>query len=105
MADAALISPHPRAHALYADKRNLTLLTDASSETIVRTVIALGQSMGMTVIAEGIESEQLFASLRDMTCDVGQGYFISRPMPAEQVVEWCRRAPWRIAPLPAGELY
>ena len=55
------------------------VLTDASSETIVRTVIALGQSMGMTVIAEGIETEAQLRFLASNGCGQFQGYLFSRP--------------------------
>ncbi len=57
------------------------VLTDANSETIVRTVIALGQSMGMTVIAEGVESEAQRRFLADNGCTQFQGYLLGRPMP------------------------
>ncbi|MDH1683347.1 EAL domain-containing protein [Pseudomonas chengduensis] len=57
------------------------VLTDANSETIVRTVIALGQSMGMTVIAEGVETEAQRRFLADNGCTQFQGYLLGRPMP------------------------
>ncbi len=57
------------------------VLTDANSETIVRTVIALGQSMGMTVIAEGVETEAQHRFLADNGCTQFQGYLLGRPMP------------------------
>lgn len=57
------------------------VLTDANSETIVRTVIALGQSMGMTVIAEGVETEAQRRFLADNGCSQFQGYLLGRPMP------------------------
>ena len=52
------------------------VLTDANSETIVRTVIALGQSMGMTVIAEGVETEAQHRFLADNGCTQFQGYLL-----------------------------
>lgn len=57
------------------------VLTDGNSETIVRTVIALGQSMGMTVIAEGVETEAQRRFLVDNGCRRFQGYLLGRPMP------------------------
>jgi EAL domain-containing protein (putative c-di-GMP-specific phosphodiesterase class I) len=57
------------------------VLTDANSETIVRTVIALGRSMGMTVIAEGVETEAQRRFLADNGCTRFQGYLLGRPMP------------------------
>lgn len=57
------------------------VLTDASSEAIVRTVIALGQSMGMAVIAEGVETEAQWRFLAENGCTQFQGYLLGRPMP------------------------
>ncbi|MBM7062963.1 EAL domain-containing protein [Pseudomonas sp. UL073] len=57
------------------------LPADSSSETIVRTVIALGQSMGMTVIAEGVETEAQHRFLVDHGCTQFQGYLFSKPLP------------------------
>jgi diguanylate cyclase len=57
------------------------VLTDTSSQTIVRTVIALGQSMGMTVIAEGVETEAQQQFLLDNGCMQFQGYLFSKPLP------------------------
>lgn len=62
------------------------VLSDANSETIVRTVIALGQSMGMTVIAEGVETEAQRSFLADNGCLCYQGYLFGRPMP---VADFC----------------
>ena len=47
--------------------------------------------MNMDVVAEGVESQQALESLRLMGCDLAQGYFISRPMTAEELVEWRSR--------------
>ncbi len=55
---------------------------------IVRAVLDLGRSLGKKVIAEGIETPQQLAALRDMGVPIGQGYLLSRPLKAEQVGEW-----------------
>jgi EAL domain-containing protein (putative c-di-GMP-specific phosphodiesterase class I) len=65
--------------------------TDANSETIVRTVIALGQSMGMTVIAEGVETEAQLHFLNDNGCHQFQGYLLGRPMPFEDFCHFVQR--------------
>ena len=61
----------------------LGALTDASSETIIRTVIALGQSMGLSVIAEGVETQAQHQLLLNSGCLQFQGYLLSRPLPQE----------------------
>lgn len=69
------------------------VLTDASSETIVRTVIALGQSMGMTVIAEGVETEAQRHFLAANGCLQYQGYLFSRPLPLADFSAYVERLP------------
>jgi EAL domain-containing protein (putative c-di-GMP-specific phosphodiesterase class I)/PleD family two-component response regulator len=54
---------------------------------IVSTVIGLGHSLGMTVIAEGVETPEQRASLKQLGCDSYQGFLYSRPVPAERLTE------------------
>lgn len=60
---------------------------DEDDAAIVRVVIALAQSMGMQVQAEGIEQAEQARFLLDQSCDLGQGYWFGRPMPAEKL-DW-----------------
>lgn len=64
---------------------------DEDDGAIVRVIIALAQSMGMQVHAEGIEQVEQAGFLRGQRCDLGQGYWFGRPVPAEDL-DW-RRAP------------
>lgn len=57
------------------------LLDDHSSAVIVQTIIALGQSLGLTVIAEGVETEAQRQMLARLGCEAFQGYLLGRPMP------------------------
>ena len=59
---------------------------DREDGAIVAAVIALGHALGLTVVAEGIESAEQRELLRDAGCEVGQGFLISRPQPAQVVV-------------------
>ena len=49
---------------------------------IVRTIVTLGKLLGMEVVAEGIETDRQAELLRDLGCDIGQGFLFARPMPA-----------------------
>lgn len=62
--------------------------------TIVPSMIRLGQDLGQQVVAEGIESQEIYQLLRQWGCDEGQGYWIARPMPAAALEEWLT-TPWQ----------
>ncbi len=64
---------------------------DSDDARIVRSTIDLGHNMGLRVVAEGIESKEAWNLLDAMGCDQGQGYLISKPMPAEQLADWVER--------------
>ena len=57
---------------------------------IVRSTIDLGRNLGLRVVAEGVETQAAWNHLVALGCDVAQGYFLSRPAPAEQLTEWLR---------------
>jgi diguanylate cyclase (GGDEF)-like protein/PAS domain S-box-containing protein len=63
--------------------------------SIVRVIIALAQSMGMRVLAEGVEQAEQAVFLVDNGCQLGQGYWFARPMPAEQI-DWSSTPDFRI---------
>lgn len=65
--------------------------TDASARVIVENSIALGRKLGLTVVAEGVESETLWRWLRGAGCDLAQWYFISRALPLDQIAQWKAR--------------
>lgn len=67
------------------------LLTDANSQAIVRTVIALAQSMGMTVIAEGVETQAQQQFLLSNGCMQFQGYLFSKPLPLQAFTAFVER--------------
>jgi len=72
---------------------------DPSDATIVRSTIDLGRNLGLDVVAEGVESQEVWDALRDQDCTLAQGYFISRPVPAEELAALLdeRAAPTRDA--------
>jgi diguanylate cyclase (GGDEF)-like protein/PAS domain S-box-containing protein len=62
--------------------------TNEDDATIVRSTIDLGRNLGLEVVAEGVESEPIWNTLRDLGCDVAQGYFLSRPLPPVELGRW-----------------
>ena len=60
------------------------IVADQDDAAIVRAVIQMAGSLGLKVVAEGVESEAVAAGLRAMQCDLVQGYHFGRPMPAEE---------------------
>ena len=52
---------------------------------IVNTIVALAQELGLSIIAEGIETQQQLLWLQNLKCDFGQGYFFSKPLPASEI--------------------
>ena len=68
---------------------------DEDDAAIVRVVIALAKSMGMQVHAEGIEQVEQARFLLEQDCDMGQGYWFGRPMPAQDI-DWDRAPPIQI---------
>jgi EAL domain-containing protein (putative c-di-GMP-specific phosphodiesterase class I) len=61
---------------------------DRATSAIVTAVIQIGRSLGMTVVAEGVETDRQFQLLKRLGCDVSQGYFSGRPMPANALQDW-----------------
>jgi diguanylate cyclase (GGDEF)-like protein len=59
---------------------------------VTHAVLQLARNIGVRVIAEGVETSQQLAVLQSLRCDMAQGYFLGRPMPAEQVLAWSRTA-------------
>jgi diguanylate cyclase (GGDEF)-like protein/PAS domain S-box-containing protein len=58
---------------------------DASDATIVRSTIDLGRNLGLAVVAEGVETQEVWDELRVLGCSLAQGYFLGRPAPAGEL--------------------
>jgi EAL domain-containing protein (putative c-di-GMP-specific phosphodiesterase class I) len=58
---------------------------DRSSDAIVRAVMTLGESLGLDVTAEGIETSEHLALVRSVGCRTGQGFYHSPPVPSEEM--------------------
>ncbi len=67
---------------------------DENDAAIVRSTIGLAHDLGLTVVAEGIEDQATWDLLVELGCDVGQGYYVSRPMPAATLGVWLTTCGW-----------
>ena len=75
-----------------------------TDSAIARCIIELGHSLGMRVVAEGIENEETWRLLSNYGCQDAQGFLIARPMPAREMEKWLRTAGWRAFPRPTPAL-
>ena len=78
---------------LKVDRAFVTGMSDDPARTaIVRSVIDLGHNLGMRVVAEGIETAQDLEAVRTLECDVAQGYYLSRPMDIDALIDLIDRS-------------
>jgi diguanylate cyclase (GGDEF)-like protein len=76
----------------------LRMSTSPGDAAIVRSTIDLGRSLGLRVVAEGIEDAETLRILRELGCDEAQGFWVGAPIPASEVVAWLRRRDYTHAP-------
>jgi len=80
------------AYAVKIDRTFVDRMTkDHGSAEIVKLIIQLGHSLGMTVTAEGVENRPTWEALSALHCDAAQGYFVARPMVGEAIASWMGR--------------
>jgi diguanylate cyclase (GGDEF)-like protein len=75
--------------------------SDENDAVIVRSTIDLGHNLGLMVVAEGVESDAALEELARLGCDIAQGYYLSRPLPPDEVTAWLRSS--RARPSAAGK--
>ncbi|HEX6460708.1 MAG TPA: EAL domain-containing protein [Thermoleophilaceae bacterium] len=66
----------------------MSMTEEADDVAIVRSTIDLGRNLGLEVVAEGVETREIWDQLRELGCNVAQGYYLSRPVPAAKLQEW-----------------
>jgi diguanylate cyclase (GGDEF)-like protein/PAS domain S-box-containing protein len=76
------------------DKSFVMSVREPRHAAIVRSAIDLGRNLGLCVTAEGIEDEATYHALRDLGCELGQGYFFSKPLAMEPLITWFRESSW-----------
>ncbi|WP_205324237.1 bifunctional diguanylate cyclase/phosphodiesterase [Glycomyces sp. YM15] len=69
------------------------MATDADDRAIVEAVLGLARHFAIDVVAEGIEAHQTVEQLRELDCEAGQGYYFSRPLPADRFAAWLHNQP------------
>jgi EAL domain-containing protein (putative c-di-GMP-specific phosphodiesterase class I) len=84
----------------------MNMALDESDATIVRSTIDLGHNLGLSVVAEGVETVEAFDQLLQGGCDIAQGYLFSRPVPAVAFERWmrARRSGRSARPLPTASM-
>jgi diguanylate cyclase len=70
---------------------------DARAAALVASTIDLAHSLGLRMVAEGVETTLAYAELARLGCDEAQGYYLSRPLPAEALDRWLVTARRRLA--------
>ncbi|HEY5025090.1 MAG TPA: EAL domain-containing protein [Acidimicrobiales bacterium] len=81
-------------HELKIDKSFVTdMMANPAHAAIVRSIVDLGHNLSLQVVGEGVETADVFATLREAGCDLAQGFLLARPMPAEQLRGWLATAP------------
>jgi diguanylate cyclase (GGDEF)-like protein len=83
-----------RVHEIKVDRTFIAAMEDGDDMVIVRSTVELAHNLGLTVVAEGIEDERSLARLRAMGCDEAQGFFMSRPLPEDKLIEWLKTSPY-----------
>lgn len=71
---------------------------EAKDEMIVRATIDLAHNLGLSAVAEGVESQEAWDKLQELGCDSAQGYHMGKPLPPDKFLEWVENSPWAGAP-------
>lgn len=83
------------ANAVKIDKSFVIgMVQDPNDAAIVRTSVDLAHNLGLKVVAEGVESQDVMQLLGEQGCDSAQGFYISRPLPADEFFTWLENSPW-----------
>jgi EAL domain-containing protein (putative c-di-GMP-specific phosphodiesterase class I)/GGDEF domain-containing protein len=76
-------------HELKIDKSFVTdMLVNPAHAAIVRSIVDLGHNLSLSVVGEGVETEDTLTMLRHSGCDIAQGFLMARPMPADRLPGW-----------------
>jgi EAL domain-containing protein (putative c-di-GMP-specific phosphodiesterase class I) len=80
------------------------MVEDSRAAAIVKSTIELAHSLGMTVVAEGTASREIWDALQAYGCDEAQGFYVARPFPAAEFGAWLQASGRRARPYPGSGL-
>lgn len=66
----------------------MNMIQDTEALIIVKICVTLGHMLGMKLVAEGVETQEIWNELKKLGCDIAQGYFMAKPMPADELIQW-----------------
>lgn len=70
------------------------MIEDRDDEMIVLSTIDLAHNLGLNTVAEGVETNEVLERLKNMGCDLAQGYLISRPLSADDFLSYLEAGEW-----------
>lgn len=87
---------------LKIDRSFVTGMHEGGNAEIIRAIVSLAAGLAMDVTAEGVETAEQLASLKDLACEYGQGFYFYRPMTREAASAVLQTGKWAVAPRHAG---
>lgn len=82
-------------HSIKIDKSFvMDMVVNEDDGVIVHSMIDLAHNLGLKVVAEGVESQEVLNRLTELGCDLAQGYHMSRPLPAPELTQWLAQSAW-----------
>ncbi|MBE9560195.1 MAG: phosphodiesterase [Proteobacteria bacterium] len=72
----------------------LNMASDKKDESIVKAAVDLAHTLGLKIVAEGVEDEKTLDILAEMGCDYAQGYYMAKPMPCDDLMLWMEDSEW-----------
>ena len=72
----------------------MNMISDRKDESIVNAAIDLAHTLGLKTVAEGVEDEETLDLLSNMGCDYVQGYYVAKPMPYDELIQWIKSSKW-----------
>lgn len=81
----------------------INMTKNKNDAVIVRSTVDLAHNLGLRVVGEGVENKEIWESLSALGCDEAQGYYMCRPLPANELTRWLAESPWGLHD-PQGEL-